>query len=73
MVDAGCLRSTGGLNNTLYMRHWLATYHHHTLDSAAMENELVRICQLVSELSEQLAHKQKMAGALHSQMHTLKV
>jgi hypothetical protein len=51
----------------------LVIYHHHTRNSAAMENELVRIWQLVNELSEQLAHNQKMAGTLHSQMHTLKV
>ncbi|KAF6754356.1 hypothetical protein DFP72DRAFT_1010073 [Ephemerocybe angulata] len=37
-----------------------------------MENELVRIWQLVSELSEQLAHNQKMASTLHSQAHSLK-
>lgn len=33
----------------------------------------MRIWQLVSELSEQLAHNQKMAGTLNSQVHSLKV
>ncbi|TFK26661.1 hypothetical protein FA15DRAFT_587825 [Coprinopsis marcescibilis] len=37
-----------------------------------MENELVRIWQLVSELSEQLAHNQKMTHALQAQAASVK-
>jgi hypothetical protein len=38
-----------------------------------MDNELLRIWQLVHELSEQLAHNQKITNALQSQANTLKV
>jgi hypothetical protein len=38
-----------------------------------MDNELLRIWQLVHELSEQLAHNQKITSALQSQASALKV
>jgi hypothetical protein len=38
-----------------------------------MESELLLAWQVVSELSEQLAHNQKLANALQSQAGVLKV
>jgi hypothetical protein len=38
-----------------------------------MDNELIRVWQLVNELSEQLAQNQKLANTLHSQAGSLKV
>jgi len=38
-----------------------------------MENELMLVWQVVNELSEQLAHNQKLASALQSQAGVLKV
>lgn len=37
-----------------------------------MDNELIRVWQLVNELSEQLAQNQKLANTLHSQAGSLK-
>ena len=38
-----------------------------------MENELLLVWQVVNELSEQLAHNQKLTSALKSQAGVLKV
>lgn len=38
-----------------------------------MDNELVLVWQVVNELSEQLAHNQKLTNALKSQAGLLKV
>lgn len=38
-----------------------------------LDNELLRVWQLVHELSEQLAHNQKVASTLQSQAGALKV
>lgn len=38
-----------------------------------MDNDLLRAWLLVHELSDQLAHNQKMTGALHSRAASLKV
>jgi hypothetical protein len=38
-----------------------------------MDNELLRVWQLVHELSDQLAHNQKIASTLQSQAGVLKV
>lgn len=38
-----------------------------------MENELLRMWQLINELSEQLSHNQKMTATLQSQVQLLKV
>jgi hypothetical protein len=38
-----------------------------------MDNELLRVWQLVHELSDQLAHNQKIANTLQSQAGVLKV
>jgi hypothetical protein len=38
-----------------------------------MENELILVWQVVNELSEQLAHNQKLTNALKTQAGLLKV
>lgn len=38
-----------------------------------MDTELLRVWQIVNELSDQLAHNQKLAGTLKSQAGLLKV
>lgn len=38
-----------------------------------MDNELLRVWQLIHELSDQLAHNQKIANALQNQAGSLKV
>lgn len=38
-----------------------------------MDNELLRVWQLLHELSDQLNHNQKISTALQSQAHALKV
>jgi hypothetical protein len=38
-----------------------------------MDNDLLRVWQIVHELSEQLAHNQKIANTLQSQANILKV